>query len=160
MDRPAPPLALRSATGDVVTLDQFRGRIVLVGFAFGHCETVCPTVVAEVLRARQELGSPGTPALLITLDPWRDTPARLPAIAARWQMSGEALLLGGSVAAVEQVLDGWAVNRVRDPLTGDISHSTPVYVVNEAGRLAWRVAPHANEIVRAVRALADNGRPS
>ena len=50
----APALALTDQTGREVTLESSRGRPVLVAFAFAHCETVCPLVVADVMAARRQ----------------------------------------------------------------------------------------------------------
>ena len=148
----APPLMLRDQRGEVITLDQFRGRVVLVAFAFGHCETVCPAVVAEVLRARDRLAEPPA-VLIVTLDPWRDTPTRLPDIAARWHLYGDAFLLGGGIADVERALDAWKIPRTRDDQTGDVTHATPVYVVGRDGHLAYRAGPFADAIAEVARRL-------
>jgi cytochrome oxidase Cu insertion factor (SCO1/SenC/PrrC family) len=75
----APALALTDQTGREVTLESYRGRPVLVAFAFAHCQTVCPLVVGDVLAARRQLGT-DPPVLIVTLDPWRDTPSRLASI--------------------------------------------------------------------------------
>ena len=44
MDRSPPLLALSDHLGKPVTLDGFRGRTVIVTFAYGHCTTACPIV--------------------------------------------------------------------------------------------------------------------
>ncbi len=77
----APPLALVDQAGREVTLASFRGCPVLVAFAFAHCQTVCPLIVSDVLAARGRFEGNQPAVLLITLDPWRDTPSRLPSIA-------------------------------------------------------------------------------
>ncbi len=45
----APALALVDQHGGTVTLDAFRGRPVVVTFAYAHCDTICPVIVADVL---------------------------------------------------------------------------------------------------------------
>ena len=154
LDRPAPPLALPDASGDTVRLEDFAGRPVLVAFAYGHCQTVCPTLVREAVSGLA-LGRAADPALLVvTLDPWRDRPERLPDIAAGWGLPANARLLGGSVEGVEAVLDAWDVVRVRDPATGDIIHPTQVYVVDPAGRLAWAAEADATRLAALLTADA------
>lgn len=81
---PAPALGLVDQAGDSISLDRFAGRPVLVTFAFAHCQTVCPVVVHEALEAQRAAADRRPALLVVTLDPWRDTPARLPAIAAGW----------------------------------------------------------------------------
>jgi cytochrome oxidase Cu insertion factor (SCO1/SenC/PrrC family) len=134
-----PPLRLVDQAGDTVTLERFKGRPLLLAFAFGHCQTACPVVVRHMLGAQQMAAS--RPALvLVTLDPWRDTPERLPHIAEGWGLSQDARLLGGSVEAVEAVLEAWQVARGRDPHTGEIAHSTTVYAIGRDGRIAYQAA--------------------
>jgi protein SCO1/2 len=151
LDGPAPQFGLVDQRGRTVTLEQMRGRVVVVGFAYAHCETVCPVVVREVLRARSLLAEQPLAVILITLDPWRDTPSRLPAIAENWKLGTEEFVVSGSVREVEQVLDSWGVSRSRNTDTGLITHATPVYVVRADGRLGFRVGPSAEQIVAAVR---------
>jgi protein SCO1 len=148
------PFALVDQHGDTVTLAQFRGRPVLLTFAYAGCATVCPLVVDDVLTARDELAATRNPVVLVvTLDPWRDTPSRLPAIAARWGMTGDARMLGGTTEQVERVLNAWRVPRARNERTGDLSHPTLVYVIGPDGRIAYVVNGSRRVIRAAVEAL-------
>lgn len=134
---PAPELTgLVDHHGLPLSLDRFRGRPLFVTFAFGHCETVCPLVVAGALEARRRLVSAGesAPALIVvTLDPWRDTVSRLPNLARRWRLDENAFAASGDVTAVENVLDAWGVSRSRNTRTGDVVHPPVVHVVSETG---------------------------
>ena len=124
--------------GERVGLDDFRGRPVLLTFAFGHCETVCPLVVRNANLVRSRLPAAARPALLvITLDPWRDTPARLAGLARAWELGEGGLVLGGSIDEVNAVLDAWEVQRTREPRTGDIIHAPIVYVIDADGQVAF-----------------------
>ena len=149
----APPLALVDETGRHVTLASSRGRPVLVAFAFAHCQTVCPLVVGDVMAARRRLGRDAPPALIVTLDPWRDTPSRLASIAKQWGLDGDAHVLSGAPDEVERTLNGWRVPRVRNQETGDISHPSIVYVIGADGRIAYVVSGNADAISAAVQAL-------
>lgn len=140
LDDPAPPLGLTDQHGDVVSLERFRGRPVLVTFAYGKCATVCPLVVHSAL-------------VVVTLDPWRDTPARLPHVAQMWKLEGDAHVVGGGVEEVEHVIDGWGFARVRDAATGEISHPSLVYVVGATGRLEYVVQGYTELIQHALERL-------
>lgn len=152
-----PRLELVNQDGRTVTLKEFAGRAVLVTFAFGHCETVCPIVVRAALDAMDNLAQVAperTPAVLVvTLDPWRDTPSRLASIARQWGMSGDAHALSGEVEVVERTLNAWRIPRVRNGRTGDISHPALVYVIGPGGRITYVVSGTATQIIAAVRAL-------
>lgn len=146
-------LALVDQAGDTVTLEQFRGRPVIVTFAYANCHTVCPAIVHEVLGARDKLARQRPAVLIVTLDPWRDTPARLPAIAERWGVTGDAHILSGAPAQVERTLNSWRIPRVRNERTGDLSHPSLVYVVGADGRIAYVVTGSEPVIRAAVEAL-------
>jgi protein SCO1/2 len=156
LDRPAPPLALTTQHGDLLDLASLRGRPVLVTFAYAHCQTVCPVVVMHVLEAQEALrGSAAFPAVaIVTLDPWRDPPSRLPAIAQGWSLPAEdAWLLGGGVPDVEAVLDAWNVARSRNLTTGEVTHPPLVYVVDRDGRLAYASTGGIDALISLLRRL-------
>lgn len=139
MDRPAPDLVLVDQHGLVFDLDARRGQPVLVTFAYAHCQTICPTLVQQVLAARAEAGREEVPLVIVTLDPWRDVVSRLPSIAAGWGLGEHDRVLSGEVAAVNAVLDAWAIGRSRDATTGELDHAGAVLLVDEHGRLRYRL---------------------
>ena len=148
-----PALGLVDQGGRVVTLDQFRGRPVIVTFAYAHCTTVCPVVVEEVLRARERLAAVQPAVVVVTLDPWRDTPARLASMATQWKLPPDAHVLSGAVAQVEATLDRWSVGRVRDPNTGEVTHTQLVYIVDSEGRITYSTVGDAGAIEELVKRL-------
>ena len=153
IDSVAPPLELVDQHGDTVTLARFAGRVVVMSFVYAHCTTVCPIIVHEMNEVQRALG-PRAPVLLaVTLDPWRDTPARLPAVAAAWELGPDAYALSGGVGEVNAVLDAWSVPRSRDQATGDITHPAFVYIVGRDGRLAYRVTGSADAVTSILQNL-------
>ena len=149
----APALALVDQRGRNITLDAYRGRPVVVTFAYAHCDTICPVIVAEALAAARQVSQNAPAILVVTLDPWRDTPARLAAIAAAWEMGEDAHVLSGTPETVERTLNAWRVPRVRNETTGNLSHPAVVYVIGPDGRIAYVVPGSADAIAAAVRAL-------
>jgi protein SCO1/2 len=145
LDRPAPELGLVDQQGAVLDLARLRGRPALVTFAFGHCESVCPALVHEVRTAQARLREQGVAdsrvprVTVVTLDPWRDTPSRLPALAKSWGLAAdaEAFVLSGAPSDVNALLDRWNVPRDRDPTTGQLAHPALVYVLDADGRIAY-----------------------
>jgi len=113
-------------------------------FAFGHCKTICPLVVHESVRAQRVLadeargeGGAGPVVLVVTLDPWRDTPSRLPHLSEQWELATDGLAVSGSVQAVTELLDGLDVQRQLDMATGDIVQPALVFLIDEDGRIVW-----------------------
>jgi protein SCO1/2 len=153
LDQPAPPLALVDQRGNRFTLGRTAGRPVILAFAFAHCTTVCPLIVHEAVRAA-ELAADLVPAVVIvTVDPWRDTPERLASIAQRWDLPPGAAVLSGTVAEVERVLAAWDIAIARDPLNGDITHPGVVYVLDARGRIAYEANGDAQLLARLLRGL-------
>lgn len=166
------------------SLTDFGGRLVLLTFAYAHCETLCPVVVRDVLRARRELaarpprgeGGPGTsspraggtaeraaPAdpvvLIVTLDPWRDRPSRLAHAAESWGLGDDAYVLSGDPGAVERVLEAYDVARSRDRRTGEITHGYLVYALGPGSRATRVAGGDASTLVRVGRRHLEAGAP-
>ncbi len=152
VNRPAPAVRLVDQHGDSVSLERFHGREVFLSFAFAHCQTVCPTVVREILEV-QAAARPRPAVVIITLDPWRDPPARLPAISSAWGMGEDAFLLSGDVAEVERVLDRWQVRRSRDGATGEVEHQVLVHLLDPAGAVAYTVPGYRSALEQALAQL-------
>lgn len=151
VDRPAPALGLVDQRGEVLTLERLRGRPALVTFAFAHCQTVCPLLVHDALRVQRE--RPGVGLVVVTLDPWRDTPARLPAIARSWGLGGGAHLLSGEIPEVEAVLRAWGAAGVRDPRTGEVGHAPTTLVLDAEGRIRFVTRGRPDELRAALSAI-------
>jgi cytochrome oxidase Cu insertion factor (SCO1/SenC/PrrC family) len=111
----------------------------LLTFAFGHCVTVCPTIVHDVMAARADANRADVPLLIISLDPWRDTPERLPSLAAGWKLGPDDRVLSGRVEEVEQALNAIGIVRRRDETTGDIDHTGTVMMLDHRGYIRWRL---------------------
>jgi protein SCO1/2 len=58
------------------TLADFKGKAVVLFFGYTHCPDVCPTTMAELSQALQQLGTNAArvQVLFVTIDPARDTP--------------------------------------------------------------------------------------
>lgn len=153
---PAPPLGLVDQAGATIELADLGGRPAFVTFAYGHCATMCPTLVTTLHRAEATLGAEAPAVVVVTLDPWRDTPGSLPSIVAGWGLDrlGRAHALSGAVAQVEAVRESWGVSAERDLQTGEIVHPGLIFVVDGAGRLAYRFNnPPPEWLVEAVARL-------
>lgn len=69
-------MSLTDADGARRTLDEFKGKVVVVFFGFTQCPDVCPTTLAELAEARRLLGADGdrVQGIFVTVDPERDAP--------------------------------------------------------------------------------------
>lgn len=149
---PLPEFSLTDQYGEPFTRDSLRGHTTLMFFGFTHCPDICPATLQQLALARKQLAqkTPGTALpeiILISVDPDRDTPAKLAEYSAHF---------GDGVAAATGSLD--AIRVLTSPLgiffekqpggEGDysVSHSTAVLFIGEDAALeALFSAPHQAE---------------
>ena len=74
-----PRFSLPDAHGTVRTIADWHGKVVVLLFGYAQCPDVCPTSLAELARAKVQLGTDGDrlQVVFVTVDPERDTPAIL-----------------------------------------------------------------------------------
>ena len=67
--------SLTDQNGQLRTLKDFTGKIVVVFFGFTQCPDVCPTSMAELADIKKKLGADGAKlqGIFISVDPERDT---------------------------------------------------------------------------------------
>lgn len=152
LDRPWPPAdGLVDQNGEPFGVASLEGRPALVTFAFGHCKTLCPAVVHQARATRLELEGEW-PIVVLSLDPWRDTPSRLPALVEQFELDpGTDFVVSGSVDDVNAALDAWGIPRERDETTGDVTHPGIVYIVDSEGALAFGSSGGVEQMVSLAR---------
>lgn len=72
--------SLPDTSGKIRTMADYKGKVVVLFFGYTHCPDVCPTTMAELSQALQQLGpedAKRVQVLFVTVDPDRDTPALL-----------------------------------------------------------------------------------
>jgi len=67
--------SLTDHTGKQRTLEDFRGKLVVMFFGYTQCPDVCPTTMSEMAAVMKELGpsAEDVQVLFVTVDPERDT---------------------------------------------------------------------------------------
>jgi protein SCO1 len=101
-DQPVPDIQLVNASGQPTSLAAFKGKVVVLAPFMTLCHEMCPMTTGNFLQLRAQLEKDGLAnkvALVeATLDPERDTPARL---AAYEKLTGTSwTLLTGSQASI------------------------------------------------------------
>ncbi|TCG09735.1 cytochrome c oxidase assembly protein [Paraburkholderia steynii] len=72
--------SLPDSSGKLRSLADYKGKVVVMFFGYTHCPDVCPTTMAELSQALQQLGpedAKRVQVLFVTVDPERDTPELL-----------------------------------------------------------------------------------
>lgn len=135
------PFTLTSATGKTVHWSDFAGRYRIVYFGYTYCPDACPTDVQrfslglrQFTAAHPQLGAQIQP-LFISVDPARDTPAKL----AEFTAAFDPRLIGltGTPAQVKQAADAFKIYYELGPKQKDgsytVNHSTTTYLFGRNG---------------------------
>src|SRR5215469_10726862 len=65
---PAPDFRLVNQFGQAMSLSQFRGKVILLGFEDSECTTVCPLTTQAMVLAKELLGKAGNSVQLLGVD--------------------------------------------------------------------------------------------
>ena len=86
-------LDMTDIDGKPRSLDEFKGKLVVVFFGYTHCPDACPTTMAELAQVKQSLGADAgkVQGIFVTVDPSRDTPEILKAYMSSFDPSFIAL---------------------------------------------------------------------
>lgn len=141
------PFNLVDHDGKPVTDRDFAGRPMLVMFGFTHCPDICPSGLQLMASAIDKLGDQArdiTP-VFITLDPERDTAARLKEYVASFHPAIRGLT--GTEAEINKVAKAYRVYFKKVPLEGSsgytIDHSSFFYIMDRKGEFFAHV-PHSS----------------
>ena len=139
--------------GEISGPADFRGRPVVLTFAFSHCTTVCPVLLNDLKEASRVLDN-NTPMLVVSLDPWRDRSTELASFAGKWEMGPSTRFYTGNVDDVLDVIQRYNIPISRNEQNGDIYHPPMVYVLDADGNIAYSFnSPGDTWLVDAVRRL-------
>ncbi|HZF82635.1 MAG TPA: SCO family protein [Burkholderiaceae bacterium] len=130
---------LTDMNGQVRTLGDFKGKVVVVFFGYAQCPDVCPTTMTEMAQVKQKLGKDGDKlqVVFITVDPERDTPEIMKAYMGAFDPAFVALIpTPEQLAAVAKdfkvyykKVDG------KTPTSYSMDHSAAQYIYDSQGRL-------------------------
>jgi protein SCO1/2 len=135
--RAAPAFSLRGSDGAELTLERYRGKVVILYFGFTSCPNVCPTTLGVLAKARKQLGAAadGVQVVYVTVDPERDDAERLRGYLANF----DPTFVGGTGSAEQlaAVRDEYGIAATRTTLGAGYgySHSSYTYLVDREGRL-------------------------
>jgi protein SCO1/2 len=137
-------MALTDFNGQPRTLASFAGKIVVVFFGYTQCPDVCPTSLTELAEVMQELGAGAgrVQALLITVDPERDTPEILKHYVTAFDP--RFLALTGTPDQIKQAAVSFKAYYAKAPRAdGDYSmdHSAAFYLIDAKGEARSLVTP-------------------
>ncbi|MBW9258127.1 MAG: SCO family protein [Candidatus Thiodiazotropha sp. (ex. Lucinisca nassula)] len=155
---------LRSSQGEL-SLQQLRGKVVVLYFGYTKCPDVCPSSLAILSQALNELSDDElqqVQGVFISVDPKRDGFQDLDDYVSYFHPN----LIGvtGSEAEIAQVAKLYGAQYVEVPLEGSafayaVDHSATIYLVSPQGELRL-LLPHQTPsvmILEAIRYLLAEG---
>lgn len=162
MDRAVPAevasLPLVNQDGDTVTLASLRGKTVVLTDFLTLCQEICPLTSAVFSTAQQQVAKAGLGDEVVflegTVDPDRDTPARLAAYQKLFGAQPNWQFLTGTAADLDALWKFFGVYHERQPegsgpaptdwltgqpLTYDVAHQDVVVILGPDGNQKWLV---------------------
>ena len=130
---------LTDHNGQPRSLQDFRGKVVVMFFGYTQCPDVCPTSMNELVEVKKLLGPDGDKlqGLFVTVDPARDTPAVLKAYMANFDPTFLALHAEPDklAAVAKDYKVYYKKSEGKTPTSYTMDHSAGSYVYDTQGRL-------------------------
>ncbi|HJR79429.1 MAG TPA: SCO family protein [Anaerolineales bacterium] len=157
---PAPEIELTRDNGTSFRLSEMQGNAVLVFFGYTSCPDVCPTTMAELKQALEQLGEEEAKqarVLFITVDPERDTPERVQEYVDHFNPN--FIGLSGQEAELAEVWKDYGV--FRQIVQGSsasgylVDHTARVTLIDQDGnlRLSYAFGTPVEDIVHDLKLL-------
>ena len=131
--------SLTDHNGQLRTLQDFKGKVVVLFFGFTQCPDVCPTSMAELAEVKRQLGADGDKlqGLFISVDPERDTPEIMKQYMANFDPSFLALYT--SLDKLPELAKSFKIYYKKvegpTPTSYTMDHSAGSYVYDTQGRI-------------------------
>ena len=155
------PFSLTDQSGRRVTEKDFAGKVLLVNFGYTFCPDVCPTELAAMTAAIDQLGDAAkrVQPLFITIDPTRDTVAQLALYHQNFHPS--FAMLTGSEDEIARAARAYRVYyKKADSQSATeylMDHSALVYLMGPDGRFLTHFTPQTTPEQMAAEILKQLG---
>ncbi|HIV49682.1 MAG TPA: SCO family protein [Candidatus Helicobacter avicola] len=149
---------LAQTTSGQKSLQDFKGRNLIVYFGYTFCPDVCPITLSFLAQALRQVDSTKFTLLFITLDPHRDTPADCQSYAQSFFDSAYGLWLDPS--ALSKVAAHYGVRFEKIPMPDSamqysIAHTSTLYLFDEKGNFRESITnPTIEQITQSLNNLS------
>lgn len=138
------------------TLGSLAGRPQVIALVYTNCAVACPRIVADMKRLEAEMGARAKDIgfVMVSIDPARDTPARLKEYATSTRLDSDnwtLLTADDDVILDLAVLLGVRYRRISET---EMEHSNVLTIVDANGRIVHRQVGLGTDPVESVRALS------
>jgi cytochrome oxidase Cu insertion factor (SCO1/SenC/PrrC family) len=133
-DEPAPNFRLLDQMGRETSLEQFRGKVVLIAFVDSQCTTICPLTTESMVEAQRLLGPAAADVELlgINANPLALKVSDVAAYTRAHEMQGRWRFLTGSLPQLKKVWRDYHVYVAA--INNDIDHQPAMVLVDTVGR--------------------------
>jgi protein SCO1/2 len=131
---PAPNFRLTDQSGNQVSLEQFKGKPVVLTFLYTHCPDVCPLTAEHLHSTMLELGKDAhnVAVLAVSTDPKRDDVAAAMHFSQQHQMTSYWHYLVGTQQQLSPVWASYSI--YAQAQQQNINHSMAIFVIDKQGR--------------------------
>jgi protein SCO1/2 len=135
------------------------GELLIAYFGYTSCPDVCPTTLANLRVAREDIGpaADGIDLAMVTVDPERDTPEVLSGYLSSFAERYHALRTTdpAELQAAEDAFGASSSVTKTDDGKVEVAHSGTTYVVDDKGRVLveWPFGVTADEMASDLRLL-------
>jgi len=162
---PAPAFTLTTQDERRLSLSELRGKVVVLTFVYTSCADTCPLLTAKLVSLQPRLGADFARRaffVAVTVDPERDTPARLKGYGAAHgaRLDGWAFLTG-TPAEIREVARRYGVF-YKKAARGEVDHTFLTSVIDARGQLRVQymgVRFDPTELLTDVRSLLAEAAP-
>ena len=136
--------SLKDFNGRIRTLEDFKGKVVVLFFGFTHCPDICPTTLTDLKKTMVLLKDKASAVqvIFITLDPVRDTEDVLKKFIPTFNSS--FLGLTGTESDIDKVANQLKIfnKKVNDGSKAGytIDHSAGLYVIDKKGSIKLHIS--------------------
>jgi protein SCO1 len=152
----SPGFRLRDEKGRLVSLADFRGKVVVLSFLYTHCTDYCP-LTAELLRhADEAAGRPSNVEYLaVSVDPIGDTPESIATFEQQHHMDRWHYLVG-TEPELAGVWRSYYIGVSAGLQPGEAGHTSALYFIDRKGnrRVVTELDAGAEAIARNALVLA------
>ncbi|MBA5638423.1 SCO family protein [Duganella sp. LX20W] len=130
--------ALTDSQGQRSSLRDMAGQVAIVTMFYGDCNTACPVVIETLKRTVAALGPQGrkVKVLMVSLDPFHDSPASLAQLAGVHHLDTSQFKLAVAKDEAQTRMLAAALNiKFRVMGSGEINHTTRIVLIDGGGNV-------------------------
>jgi protein SCO1/2 len=131
-----PGFTLRNQYGALVSVGEYRGRVVMLTFLYSTCGDTCIVIAEQIRGALNELEEEHAPppaVLIVSADPAADSPANVRRFLTQVSLTGRVQYLTGTLARLRSI---WRAYGVKPASVGarKFDEYAPVLLLDPTGR--------------------------